>query len=156
MIIIHPDKRLKRIAKSVDFNKMSLQGRTNIVRKMGAALGAVTYGQRLGLAAPQIGINYRVIIVDGNVCFNPQWNPARGQNVIMTEGCYSVPGKLFKVQRAKYGWVTWTDINGKPFEDKLSGIPAVVFQHEIDHLDGKCCADIGEEIDMKTGRTLPK
>lgn len=145
-ILIHPDPKLKRIAKPVNFDTMSLFERTRIVRRMGAALGAVTYGERLGLAAPQIGINYRIIVVRGNVMFNPSWTPTKASPNIITEGCYSAPGRLFKVDRAQYGWAKWTDINGRPMEDKLNGLPAIVFQHEINHLDGICCVDIGEEI----------
>lgn len=120
--------------------------RTSIVRKMAAALGGVTYGQKLGIAATQIGINYRVIIVRGNVMFNPEWTPSKAPMTSMTEACYSVPGRFFTVYRAPYGWAKWTNIEGKPFEDKLTGVPAVVFQHELDHLDGKCCVDVGEEL----------
>lgn len=145
-ILIHPDKLLKRIAEPVDFNTTSLEERTEIVRKMGAALGAQKWGQKLGIAAPQIGINKRVIVVRGNVMFNPEWHPAKAPTDTITEACYSVPGKTFKVQRAPYGWVKWTNIHGKPGEHKLQGIPAVVLQHELDHLDGKCCGDVGEEV----------
>lgn len=145
-ILIHPDRRLKRIAKQIDFDKTTPQERSNIVRKMGSALSKMTHGAHLGLAAPQIGINKRVIIVRGAVMFNPEWQASKAPPNITTEGCYSVPKLLFKVSRAQYGWAKWTNIDGKPFEDKLSGLPAIVFQHEIDHLNGVCCADIGEEI----------
>lgn len=113
---------------------------------MGRALQNTQYGAKLGLAAPQIGINKRVIIVRGNVMFNPEWTPTKAPPEYITEGCYSVPKRLFKVSRSKYGWAKWTNIEGQPCEDKLTGIPAIVFQHELDHLDGKCCVDVGEEI----------
>jgi len=113
---------------------------------MGAALAQQSYGGRIGIAAPQIGINKRIIIVSGNVMLNPEWHPSKAPPNEVTEGCYSIPNKVFKVDRAQYGWAKWTNIDGKPFEDKLSGTNAIVFQHEIDHLDGKCCADVGEEI----------
>lgn len=145
-ILVHPDPRLKRIAKPVDFNKMNLKKRTSLVRKMGATLSSQVYGGRLGLAAPQIGVNLRVVIVRGNVMFNPEWTPTKAPAETSTEGCYSVPHKVYKVTRAPYGWAKWTNIDGFPMEDKLKGIPAIVFQHELDHLNGVCCADIGEEI----------
>lgn len=144
-ILIHPDSRLKRIAEPVDFQTTSIEERTDVVRKMGVALNSQKWGQRLGIAAPQIGMNKRVVIVRGNVMFNPEWNPSKAPSDTITEGCYSLPGKTFKVKRAPYGWAKWTNIEGKPFEDKLSGLPAIVFQHEFDHLNGKCCADVGEE-----------
>lgn len=146
-ILIHPDRRLKRIAEEVDFNKTTLEERTTMVRKLGAALQSTTWGDKLGIAAPQIGINKRVIVVRGNVMFNPTWKPTDAPSNPITESCYSLPGKLYKVMRAPYGWAKWTNIEGKLFEDKLTGLPAIVFQHEIDHLNGKCCADIGEELE---------
>lgn len=145
-VLIHPDPRLKRIAEPVDFKKISLEERTKIVQKMGAALSKQTYGMRLGIAAPQIGINKRVIIVRGNVMFNPEWTPSKAPVNEITEACYSVPGKMFKVSRAPYGWVKWTNIEGRSMEDRLRELPAIVFQHELDHLNGKCCIDVGREI----------
>lgn len=145
-ILIHPDGRLKRIAEPVDFNKTTREDRIAIVRKLGAALNKQTYGDRLGIAAPQIGINLRVIVVRGNVMFNPEWRPSKAPLNQITEGCYSSPRKLFKVPRSPYGWAKWMNIDGEIFEDKLNGLPAIVFQHEIDHLNGMCCPDIGEEI----------
>jgi peptide deformylase len=146
-ILTHPDRRLKRIAKPVDFDSMSMVERMSIVRRMSNALGGVTYGQRLGLAAPQIGINYRVIIVRGNVMFNPEWVPCKAPPNYITEGCYSVPGKQYRVARAPYGWAKWMTIEGKPMEDKLNELPAIVFQHEISHLNGECLPDYGEPIE---------
>lgn len=153
-VLIHPDSRLKKIAEPVDFEKTSREERVAIVRKLGATLAQQGYGMKLGIAAPQIGINLRVIIVRGNVMFNPEWRPSEAPTNQITEGCYSVPGKLFKVDRAPYGWAKWLNIDGKPFEDKLNRLPAIVFQHELGHLNGVCCADIGEEI--KNNATKPK
>lgn len=145
-ILLYPDKRLTRIAEPVDFQKTTRKQRVKIVRKMGASLARQQFGERLGIAAPQIGINLRVIIIRGNVMFNPEWRPVKNQTEYMIESCYSSPKKLYRVQRAKYGWAKWTNIDGKPFESKLKGIPAVVFQHELDHLNGVCCDSIGEKI----------
>ena len=145
--VLHPDPRLKRIAESIDFSTTSLEERIAIVRKMHNTLNNADWGDKLGLAAPQIGINKRVIIVRGNVMFNPEWNPSKAPKNLIKEGCYSVPGKNYNVERAPSGWAKWTNIEGRPFEDKLNGLPAIVFQHEIDHLNGLCCADIGEETE---------
>jgi len=145
-ILIYPDKRLKRIALPVNFEKTTREQRMRIIRKIGASLSAQGWGEKLGIAAPQIGINLRVIIVRGNVMFNPEWRPVKNQSEISIEGCYSTQKKIFRVNRAKYGWAKWTNIDGRPFGSKLHGLPAIVFQHELDHLNGVCCADIGEEI----------
>ena len=147
-ILIYPDPLLKRIAEPVDFDKITRKERMAIVRKMGATLAKQSYGDRLGIAAPQIGISLRVVIVRGNVMFNPEWIPSKAPLEIGMEGCYSLPKKVYRVPRAKYGWARWTNIDGRPMESKLQGIPAIVFQHELSHLDGKCCADLGEEINI--------
>jgi peptide deformylase len=153
-IIIYPDKRLKRVAEIVDFDKMNRKQRLKVVRKMSIALGRQTYGSHLGISAPQIGINLRVMVIRGNVMFNPEWKSSVAKN-LGVEGCYSIPGKIYKVWRPEYGWAKWTNIDGKPFEDKLRGIPAIIFQHKLDHLNGVCCAEIGEEtkLEVNDGRT---
>ncbi|KKT20020.1 MAG: peptide deformylase [Candidatus Nomurabacteria bacterium GW2011_GWF2_43_8] len=145
-ILIYPNKRLKRIAVPVDFEKTTREQRMAIVRKLGVSLAQQQYGDKLGISAPQIGINLRVMVVRGNVMFNPEWHPTKASPNQVVEGCYSVPRKVFRVPRAPYGWAKWTNIDGRPIEAKLNRLPAIVFQHELDHLNGKCLADVGEEI----------
>lgn len=150
-ILVHPDPKLARIAEPVDFKKESYDELSTIVRKMGNALSSVSYGGKLGLAAPQIGINKRICIVQGAVMFNPHWQPSKAPLNMGFEGCYSVPNREFKVWRAPYGWATWQSIEGVQRSKKMHGQLAVVFQHELDHLDGKCCVDVGEEVPAKSG-----
>lgn len=114
---------------------------------MHAALINTAYGQRLGIAAPQIGINKRICIVRGVVMVNPEWTPVKGfalEDIL--EGCYSVPQRQFTVPRVKYGWAKWYSIDGVYREYRIKGLEAIVFQHELDHLDGKCCIDVGKEM----------
>ena len=151
-ILKYPDKRLKRIAVPVDFEKTTIEERTTLVRKVGLALAKQNYGNHEGIAAPQVGINLRIIIVRGNVMFNPEWQPTKAPPEVAMEGCYSVPNKVFKVLRAKYGWAKWTNIEGRPMADRLNGLPAIIFQHELDHLNGLCCLDTGEEIKVESRR----
>lgn len=113
-------------------------------KKMGAALSATNYGDKLGVAAPQIGISKRLMVVMGAVMINPTWQPSRAPKETIVEGCYSVPGKVYEVERAPYGWATWKNIEGTERRFKLNGLNAIVFQHELDHLDGRCCADVGK------------
>lgn len=144
--IMHPNPILARVADPVDFTKDSRQKLIDIVRNMGNALSAASYGGKLGLAAPQIGISKRICIVQGMVMCNPEWTPSKAPGNDVTEGCYSVPHRVFKVNRAQYGWAKWQSIEGVVRERKISGLTAIIFQHELDHLNGKCCADVGEEI----------
>jgi peptide deformylase len=145
-ILKYPNKKLHKISTPIDFSKMSQAKIISIVRKMHGALTHQKTGMRLGIAAPQIGINKRIMIVRGVVLVNPTWTPSKAPCEEVTEGCYSVPDRMFKVDRAPYGWAKWFSVEGVPREYKLKGLDAIVFQHELDHLDGKCCIDVGYEM----------
>lgn len=144
-ILVYPNPILTQVAEKV--KDMSEKELSEIARKLGAALRSVNYGDRLGMAAPQIGISKRIFVCQGAFCINPTFHPPKiGEIIEMVEACYSVPNKTFRTNRHKYGWAKWTSIDGTKKEFKLKGLDAVVFQHELDHLDGKCCCDVGEEI----------
>lgn len=148
-ILIHPDIRLATPAKEVDFNKISRKKLVRIVSKMGSALASQGYGDKLGIAATQIGIPLRIMIVQGVVIVNPTWQPSKAPPDQRIEGCYSVPGKLYQVERARNGFATWKSIDGEERRYKLNGLNATIYQHEFDHLDGKCCADVGKLLEDK-------
>lgn len=146
-IRIYPDPVLKQVAEPWDFEKGDKKELIEIVRKLGATLRDVSYGQKLGMAAPQIGISKRVFVCQGAVCVNPEWQvPSHDVKEETLEGCYSVPEKRYITKRSKYGWASWYSVDGTRREFKLKGLDAIVFQHELDHLDGKCCIDIGVEV----------
>ncbi len=105
----------------------------------------------LGLAAPQIGINKRIVIihVDKEKCMyedcedvpttvmiNPTWKKLSEETDIQYEGCMSVPEIRGKVERYKKIEVTYYDENGKKIVKEVSGFTARDIQHECDHLDG--------------------
>lgn len=98
----------------------------------------------IGLAAPQIGINECLIVVDiGGGLFklvNPRIIEKEGEQV-MEEGCLSVPGVYVKVKRAARVVVEGIDDEGKPRKIEAKELLATVFQHEIDHLHGKLICD---------------
>lgn len=98
----------------------------------------------LGLAANQVGIPKRFFILDvaqkeGNrellVFINPEILETQGE-VSYEEGCLSIPGYYAKVNRYAHLLVRAYDLEGKSFERELSGLAAIVFQHEYDHLEG--------------------
>lgn len=99
--------------------------------------------QGIGLAAPQVGVLKRVIVVRTDLkgqqilgLVNPNIiKKGRGKK-IDEEGCLSFPGVFLKIERAKKAEVEGLDINGKKIKIKAEGVLARVFQHEIDHLDG--------------------
>ncbi len=93
----------------------------------------------VGLAAPQIGISQRIIVVDVDdeayALINPEIVERKGSQ-IGEEGCLSVPGEQEDVDRAMYVKVRGLGINGKEIEIKAVELLARALQHEIDHLDG--------------------
>ena len=98
----------------------------------------------IGLAAPQIGLNEQLFVVDlGDgpfVVINPQITKRAGSD-IMEEGCLSIPDVLIKVKRADAITVVYTNENNRRVERKCSGLMAKVIQHETDHLNGKLIID---------------
>lgn len=93
----------------------------------------------VGLAAPQVGVLKRVVVVDigeGPITLiNPEIVSEEGEDVD-DEGCLSVPGKSGKVMRPKKVKVKFTDIDGEEQEVEGEDLLARAFCHEIDHLEG--------------------
>ena len=92
-----------------------------------------------GLAAPQIGVSLRLVVVKGETNFLKLINPvivkSAGEQISL-EGCLSLPGIYAKVKRPEYAVIEALDIDGKRTEVKALHRLAVIFAHEIDHLDG--------------------
>lgn len=111
----------------------------------------------VGLAAPQIGINLRIIAVrtrnfdvkegaqrrlDSEILVNPRITQTRGELVALEEGCLSCPGVNIEVSRFPEIKVrAFDDETGKKFNKRYVDFAARVIQHEIDHLDGKLIVD---------------
>lgn len=114
----------------------------------------------VGLAAPQVGINRRVVAVQRvdkegepiEVYANIVIEEMRGERESGPEGCLSVPGLRGKVMRYKDITIRYTDINSdrldqpREIREDVSGFAAVIFQHEVDHLDGIIYTDKAEEV----------
>ena len=113
---------------------------TDLLETMYAAPG-------IGLAATQVNVQKRVIVMDVSEHKNQPLaliNPAildRQGVAEMEEGCLSVPGFYETVQRAERVRISALDREGEPFELETGGLLAVCIQHEIDHLDGKLFVD---------------
>ena len=90
----------------------------------------------LGLAAPQIGLNYRFFMMETDMYVNPIILEKSKDIVIDVEGCLSFPQLSMRVKRAKKVTVEYTDIEGNRKEGKFVNYMARCFQHELDHLDG--------------------
>lgn len=92
----------------------------------------------LGLAAPQVGIAARFFVTEWREMFiNPEIVERAPETVLMEEGCLSIPGQWFMVQR--YPWIRLR--SGAIYQ----GVRAQVIQHECDHLNGILISDIGVE-----------
>ncbi len=105
----------------------------------------------IGLAANQIGVDARVILVTMNiksrnnakvlVMVNPEIVEVSKETVVMEEGCLSVPGKFGKVRRPAKVKVRWKNVKGAESEKRLEGWDARIFLHEFDHLEGRLFTD---------------
>jgi peptide deformylase len=95
----------------------------------------------IGLAAPQVGVSLRLMVVGHDDRKGPQAivNPVitdRGGEVTAEEGCLSIPGIFANVTRSEWVQVEATDLEGRPVSLRGRGLFARVLQHELDHLDG--------------------
>jgi peptide deformylase len=104
----------------------------------------VTACKGVGLAAPQVGINEQIFVIDTGkeimAVINPKIFKSLGSEV-MEEGCLSIPRVMVDVKRAKSIWVEYTDEHNRKVRGRLNGIVARIFQHEFDHLQGKLILD---------------
>jgi peptide deformylase len=105
--------------------------------------------QGVGLAAPQVGVPKRIIVIDvgdGPVCIiNPVVIKKWGRDTVQ-EGCLSVPEATVEVKRAAKVTFKGLDRQGRPIEGGAEGLFARAIQHEIDHLNGKLIIDYANPI----------
>lgn len=144
-ILIHPDPRLKKLCAPVaDLSDELRTLADDMLETMYAAPG-------IGLAAPQIGVLDRLIVLDCEkdetappkpmVMFNPEVIAASDETNTYEEGCLSIPDQYADVTRPAEVTVRWLDRDGALREQDFGGLWATCVQHEIDHLDGKLFID---------------
>jgi peptide deformylase len=144
-ILLHPDPRLKKVC--ADVPDLTDELRTlsdDMLQTMYDAPG-------VGLAAPQIGVLQRLIVidcvkVDGEtarplVMFNPEIVASSDEKNVYEEGCLSIPDLFAEVTRPKTVQVRWMDRDGNEQNEEMDGLWATCVQHEIDHLQGKLFID---------------
>lgn len=137
-ILKYPDARLHTIAKPVEVFDDAL-------RELVSAMAETMYeAPGIGLAATQVDVHQRVIVIDVSetknqlrVFINPEILDSGGEKRVYEEGCLSVPGIYEEVERPASVRVRALDEHGKPFELQADGLLAVCLQHEIDHLNGR-------------------
>jgi peptide deformylase len=103
-------------------------------------IDAMIKNEGIGLAANQVGILKRIIVVsdEGNirVMINPEIVEFSEKTCILDEGCLSIPETYLPITRYETVKVKYRDMKGKPHIESYSGLTARVIQHEVDHLDG--------------------
>ncbi len=144
-ILIHPDPRLKSVASPVEaFDKELSALADDMLQTMYEAPG-------IGLAAPQIGVGKRLLVMDcvkeegaapqPMVLVNPEVTWSSDELNVYEEGCLSIPEQFADVERPAEVEVSWLDLEGKPKSERFDGLWATCVQHEIDHLNGKLFID---------------
>lgn len=144
-ILIHPDPRLKKPCEAVgavtpDIGKLA----EDMLQTMYDAPG-------VGLAAPQVGVMKRLLVMDcvkdpafsprPMVLINPSVTWLSEDLSTYEEGCLSLPDQYAEIERPTAVRVQWTGLDGKVQEEQFSGLWATCVQHEIDHLEGKLFID---------------
>ena len=144
-IRVVPDPILRQKSKRVSSINSSIHKLVaNMIETMRSAPG-------VGLAAPQIGIPLRVIVIgipgeEDIALINPQIVRRSGERLV-DEGCLSIPGYVGKVKRATSVSVKGLNRNGKEIRIKANELLAQILEHEINHINGVLYIDRMENID---------
>lgn len=140
-ILQFPDTALRKVAIPVP----EVDGR--IDQLVGDMLETMYEAPGIGLAATQINVHERLVVVDVSdesnepiVLINPEILELEGEQE-MQEGCLSIPNVYENIKRAANVRVAAVNRDGEPFEIEADGLLSVCIQHEIDHLDGKLFVD---------------
>lgn len=138
-IVRSPDPLLNTVCDAASFDDKSL-------KRLSTQMAQTMYKNNgVGLAAPQVGVLKRLIVVDCDwpdgvkdplVLLNPEIIELQGDPVIDYEGCLSVPGVSAPVSRPPWAHVRYFDLKGEEWEIESDGLLGRCLQHEIDHLNG--------------------
>jgi peptide deformylase len=139
-IIIHPDPRLKKAASPVDVV-------SDDIRRLADDMLETMYdAPGIGLAAPQVGVGARLLVMDcvkeedeaarPMVLINPEVTWTSDAKNVYEEGCLSIPEQYAEVERPAEVEVAWMGLDGDRYAEKFDGLWATCVQHEIDHLNG--------------------
>ncbi|WP_375450116.1 peptide deformylase [uncultured Devosia sp.] len=138
-ILVLPDARLRAVADPIDAVDDDIRA---LAKDM---LDTMYDAPGIGLAAPQIGVMKRVVVMDlakedekpaPMVLINPEILKFSDETTITEEGCLSIPELYYDVERPSEITVRYTDLDGQTIELEAKDRLAVCVQHELDHLDG--------------------
>jgi peptide deformylase len=146
------EKFLRKKTVPFDFKKFDKKEINELIMRMRRIMHAAN---GIGLSANQIGLDFAVFVAEvpdakgGNkfyAVFNPKIEKMEKAIVTFEEGCLSIPGKWGDVERAEQIVLSGFNKMGKPVKVKAWGLLARVFQHEIDHLNGKLFIDRARKV----------
>lgn len=139
-LVVYPNDILRQKSEPVAENEFGTEELKAIVGKM---VATVRKGKGVGLAANQVGIDKRILIINTDeiyVIINPVINYKEGE-IIYKEGCLSIPGFMAEVKRADTVKFTYRHEDGEETDATACGLHAVILLHEVDHLDGTLFID---------------
>src|SRR3954469_18612870 len=143
-LVLLPDPRLR-------VKSAPVEGVSDELRALVADMLETMYdAPGIGLAAIQVGVPKRVLVIDlqeseeegseplrdPRIFINPEILETSDEEVPYTEGCLSVPDQFAEVDRPDRIRARWMDLDGKLREEEIEGLLATCLQHEMDHLDG--------------------
>lgn len=151
-IVLYPDPILRQVCEPCEPGHKEL-------RKLGKQMAKAMYKNNgVGLAAPQIGLNKRFIVIDCGesdvqepiFLTNPEIIALEGDPVTEGEGCLSCPGISVPVKRQPFARVKYYDLDGEECFIEGEGLLGRCLQHEINHLEGKTLFELCEPSDRFT------
>jgi peptide deformylase len=139
-IVEVPDPRLKQISTPVETFDADLQ------RLIDDMFETMYDAPGIGLAAIQVGVPVRLLVIDlqeegegiknPRVFINPEFSEPSDEMNVYAEGCLSIPDQYADVERPSTVRAKWLDREGRTHDERIDGLLATCLQHEVDHLNG--------------------
>jgi peptide deformylase len=147
-IVEYPHPALRAVNEEISEEELKSQEISKLAKDM---LKVMYAAEGVGLAAPQVGVNKRLMVYNASgdskkwleetILVNPKIVEYSEAKDIATEGCLSFPDMQGDVSRSKWIKVHAVNLQGRPVKKKFTGWEARIFQHEYDHLDGVVYVD---------------
>ena len=149
-IVTAPDPILRQVCEECNIEDKQL-------KKLAKEMSRMMYqNDGCGLAAPQVGVLKRIVVIDCDVesnkknpivLINPEIMKLDGEEVIDEEGCLSLPGISVPIKRREWAQVRYLDLDGNELLIEGDGLLGRCLQHEIDHLNGRTLFESSAPMD---------